>query len=277
MNILVLGSHGIIGSGLCTHLRACGHTVIPWDIKINQTHDLSDSTHVDTLREIVDTVDFVFFLAYDIGGSKYIQKSGIDFINNNVRIMLHTFNEIKNKKFIFASSTMYNMSHVYGRLKSLGEHYTSELGGLSVRFWNVYGPEESSEKSHVIADMIHKWKMNGHIDLMTSGEEERQFLHTDDCAKALTQLMENYDEVIKTETSVDVTSFTWMKIKDVANFICDDVRVTDIKVTTHDRKNEPRVFILKYWKPSISLRSGIASLQSDYPNYTPSSSQYLPT
>ena len=154
---------------------------------------------------------------------------------------------------------MYNMSHVYGTLKRLGEHYTTLLGGLSVRFWNVYGHEESSEKSHVIADMIHKWKQNGHIDLMTSGEEERQFLYTDDCAKALTRLMENYDEVIKTETSVDVTNFEWIKIKDVAKFICDDVRVTDIKVTTHDRKNEPRDLILKYWKPETHLRNSINS------------------
>jgi nucleoside-diphosphate-sugar epimerase len=94
---------------------------------------------------------------------------------------------------------------------------------------------------------------------MTSGEEERQFLHTDDCAKALTRLMENYDEVVKTETSVDITNFEWIKIREVAKFICDDVRVTDIKVTTHDRKNEPRDFILKYWKPETHLRNSINS------------------
>ena len=173
--------------------------------------------------------------------------------------MLNTFNLLENKKFIFASSTMYNMSHVYGTLKHLGEQYTSQLNGLSVRFWNVYGREESSEKSHVIADMIHKWKTKGYIDLMTTGEEERQFLHTDDCAKALTKLMENYDEILKMETSVDITNFEWIKIKDVAKFICDDVRVTDIKTTTHDRRNEPRDFILRYWKPEIHLRDAINS------------------
>jgi len=126
-----------------------------------------------------------------------------------------TFNLLE-IKFHIRFSTMYNMNNVYGTLKHMGEHYTTLLNGLSVRFWNVYGYEESSEKSHVIADMIHKWKQNSHIDLMTSGEEERQFLHTDDCAKALTRLMEKYDEVLKTETSVDITNFEWIKIKDVA-------------------------------------------------------------
>lgn len=261
MNVLVLGSEGLVGTSLCTELKKSGYTVIHWDISLSVDHDLSNIVNIQNLKHVIDKADFVFFLAYDVGGAKYISDVNFNFINRNIMIMFNTFNLLENKKFIFTSSTMYNMESIYGTLKHVGEQYTSQLGGLSVRFWNVYGPEPYSERSHVITDMIHKWKMNGHIDLMTSGEEERQFLHVDDCAKALTQLMENYDEVIKTETSVDVTSFTWMKIKDVANFICDDIRVTDIKVTTHDRKNEPREFILKYWKPSISLRSGIASLQ----------------
>ena len=259
MKILVLGSEGIIGAGLSQHLESLGHDVMRWDIKLSSHHDLSKPENMTELRDVVDECDFVFFLAYDIGGAKYILNAGLDFINQNVRIMLNTFNLLENKKFVFASSTMYNMSHVYGTLKHLGEQYTSQLNGLSVRFWNVYGREESSEKSHVIADMIHKWKTKGYIDLMTTGEEERQFLHTDDCAKALTKLMENYDEILKTETSVDVTNFEWIKIKDVAKFICDDVRVTDIKTTTHDRRNEPRDFILRYWKPETHLRDAINS------------------
>ena len=259
MKVLVLGSEGIIGNALSKYLESMNHEVIRWDIKISHEHDMSNFTNTRKLKSVIDVADFVYFLAYDIGGAKYISNAGMDFVNRNTMIMLNTFNLLENKKFIFASSTMYNMSHVYGTLKRLGEHYTTLLGGLSTRFWNVYGYEESSEKSHVIADMIHKWKQNGYIDLMTSGEEERQFLHTDDCAKALTRLMENYDEVVKTETSVDITNFEWIKIKDVAKFICDDVRVTDIKVTTHDRKNEPRYFILKYWKPETHLRNSINS------------------
>ena len=264
MKILVLGSHGIIGSGLCKHLKDIGHRVIPWDIKITPTHDLSISENLERLSHVMSDVDFVFFLAFDIGGAKYITGAGIEFIDNNLMIMMNTFSQLGGKRFIFASSTMYNMSHVYGTLKKLGEEYTSRLGGLSVRFWNVYGPEKSSLRSHVIADMIHKYKTKGYIDLMTSGEEERQFLHTEDCAKALSQLMYNYDEVIKTEKTVDVTNFIWTNIKDVANLISDDVRVTDITVTTHNRVNEPRRFILKYWKPEISLTDGVASLQSNY-------------
>lgn len=259
MKVLVLGSEGIIGNALSKHLESINHEVIRWDIKLSHEHDISNSTNMRKLKYVIENSDFVFFLAYDVGGAKYISNAGIDFINRNVMIMLNTFNLLENKKFVFASSTMYNMHNVYGTLKYLGEHYTTQLGGLSTRFWNVYGHEESNEKSHVIADMIHKWKKNGYIDLMTSGEEERQFLHTDDCSKALVQIMNNYDEIIKEETSVDVTNFEWIKIKDVAKFICEDIRVSNVKITTHDRKNEPRKFILKYWKPKIRLQDAICS------------------
>jgi nucleoside-diphosphate-sugar epimerase len=184
----VLGSEGIIGNALSKHLESINHEVIRWDIKLSHEHDISNPTNMRKLKYVIENSDFVFFLAYDVGGAKYISNAGIDFINRNVMIMLNTFNLLENKKFVFASSTMYNMHNVYGTLKYLGEHYTTQLGGLSTRFWNVYGHEESNEKSHVIADMIYKWKKNGYIDLMTSGEEERQFLHTDDCSKALVQI-----------------------------------------------------------------------------------------
>ena len=263
MNILVLGSEGIIGSSLCKYLEKCKYVVTHWDIKLSHNHDLSNFVNIPRLKSAIDASDFIFFLAYDVGGAKYISDINIDFINRNMMIMLHTFNSLQNKKFIFASSTMYNMNNVYGTLKHVGEHYTSKLNGLSVRFWNVYDSEVISHKSHVITDMIHKWKTNGYINLMTSGDEERQFLHAGDCAECLTEIMKHYDEIIRTEKTIDVTNFEWIKIKDVAKYICDDVRVTDVTITNHDRCNEPRNFILKYWKPKISLRDGIKHIIDD--------------
>ncbi|MAT63521.1 MAG: NAD-dependent epimerase/dehydratase [Dehalococcoidia bacterium] len=261
MTILVLGSEGVIGSSLCKYLESCGHEIIRWDIKLTNDHDLSNSLNIYKLKNAIDESDFVYFLAYDVGGAKYIWDVDLDFINRNNMIMINTFNLLKDKKFIFASSTMFNMDNVYGTLKYMGEHYTRKLGGLSARFWNVYGPENVSEKSHVITDMIHKYKANGYIDLMTDGEEERQFLHTDDCAKCLTIVMDNYEDIRLKTDSVDITSFETNKIIDVAKFICDDVRPSAKNMNTHDKFNEPREFILHYWKPEITLKEGIASLQ----------------
>ncbi len=252
--ILVLGSSGVIGSALCNTLRKEKYDVIEWDIKKSFTQDLTNPINNNLLKKEIEKSDFIFFMAYDVGGAKYISNVDLDFVNRNMMIMLNTFNLFENKKFVFASSTMYNMDNIYGILKYIGEKYTSLLGGISVRLWNVYGYEKSSEKSHVIADIIHKWRTNGYIDLLTNGEEERQLLHADDCARALTQLIEHYDDI---DSSIDISSFVWTKIKDVAKIICEDVRVTDVHVTTHDRKNQPRNDILKYWKPEIDLKTGI--------------------
>ena len=60
MKILVLGSHGIIGSGLCRHLKEIGHQVIPWDIKITPMHDLSETENMNRLTYAMHNADFVY-------------------------------------------------------------------------------------------------------------------------------------------------------------------------------------------------------------------------
>jgi len=111
---------------------------------------------------------------------------------------------------------------------------------------------------------------------MTDGGEERQFLHTDDCAKCLTTVMNKYDEIKEKVDTVDITSFESTRIIDVAKYICEDVRPSTKKMNTHDRFNEPRPFILDYWKPEISLQEGIASLRRFRGEYTSSTTQWLP-
>ncbi len=260
MNILILGSEGLIGKSLCTILQNHHYTVTRWDIKLDpKNHDLTKGENVPGLQKAVDASDFVFFLAYDVGGAKYLSNVDTGFIDRNSLLMMHTFSTLKNKPFVFASSTMRNMDNAYGTLKYIGEHYTNILGGLSVRLWNVYGPEPYSEKSHVVTDMIHSLKTKGFVDLMTSGEEERQFLHVDDCSECLLRVMREYHIIRETETSVDISSFEWIRIKDLATYVSKDIRTTDIRRTNHDRQNEPRRFMRMFWHPKISLREGIAS------------------
>lgn len=259
MKVLVLGSSGVIGRSLSIHLKNIGHEVLDWDIQIDPSHDLSNPENKENLRNIINSVDFVYFLAYDVGGSKYLSNICNDFINNNLMIMINTFDCLKNKKFIFASSQMQNMYNAYGALKQIGEHYTHSMGGISTRFWNIYGPELFSEKSHVIPDFIHNFKTNGKIELLTNGTEERQFLYTTDCAKCLTIIMDKYDEIYKERKCIDITSFEWKTIMDIARMIApeDVISSSEYKDITQTIKNEPDTFILKYWKPEIDLKVGI--------------------
>jgi|TARA_R110000851_G_scaffold2435_1_gene9601 nucleoside-diphosphate-sugar epimerase len=260
--VLVLGSSGVVGTALCKVLRREKYDVVEWDIKNSYTQDLSNPINNTRLREMVNKSDFVFFLAYDVGGSKYLKNITHDFINRNVMLMMNTFNVIGNKPCIFMSSQMQNMSNTYGVLKLLGEHYMQSMNGISVRLWNVYGPEVVDEKSHVITDFIHMYKKNKSIHMLTDGTEKRQFLHTNDCADALICMMNNLNEILTEKKVVDLTNFEWVDIKGVANIIAHNgnITFTDKKDTTQTKCNEPDDFILKYWKPIINLKTGIQTI-----------------
>jgi len=179
MKYLVLGSAGQIGNCLCSYLKNKGHEVFEFDIEDNQFQDLRiDNNKI--LEDLINKCDFIYFLAFDVGGSRYLTKyqHTFDFLHNNVKLMSNTFELIKkyNKKFIFASSQMSNMSYSpYGVAKAIGERYTDSLNGLTVKFWNVYGLENNLEKSHVITDFILKAKNTGYIDMYQVGWNKDNF------------------------------------------------------------------------------------------------------
>ena len=148
MKILVLGSDGQIGKALVKYLRV-NHEVIEFDILSNPKNDLRKPGILD-----LNGIDFVFFLAFDVGGSVYLKKyqDTYKFISNNIKIMNNTFASLKKYEtpFIFTSSQMAGMNNSsYGSLKRIGEYYTSCLNGKTVRLWNVYG-SRTVLRSHLL-------------------------------------------------------------------------------------------------------------------------------
>ncbi len=273
MEYLVLGSAGQIGKPLCEHLKKVGHKVIEFDLVDGGYYDLRKPNALNDVF-LNNNIDFVVFLAFDVGGSVYLKKyqNTFDFIHNNMKLMTNTFDTIKenNVPFIFASSQMANMSYSsYGILKTIGEFYTKILGGLLVKFWNVYGPEEDLDKSHVITDFILKAFKSKKIDMMTDGTEVRQFLHATDCSECIEILSKEYDTIPR-DKELHISNFEWNSILDVANIIAskvDGVEIIPAKSKDEvqlDKRNEPDDFILKYWKPKISLEDGIADMIEYY-------------
>ena len=274
MKILNLGSSGQIGAYLSEYLRAKGHVVIDFDKEETPNHDMTVIPN-QYLENAIETADFVFFLAFDVGGSRYLKKyqHTFQFIDNNARLMANAFGLLKkyNKKFIFASSQMSNMSYSpYGVLKNVGELYTKSLNGLIVKFWNVYGIEKDHEKSHVITDFIRKGFETGVIDMLTDGQEEREFLYAEDCCEALEAIMENYDD-FTSEDNLHITSFHSTKVIDIASMILGqfnligryDVKVqpSDQKDTVQlDKKNKPDTYLTKWWMPKTTIEQGIAKV-----------------
>ena len=266
MKYLVLGSDGQIGHPLCDYLRRMGHEVIGFDIASNSEEDLRSNKEL--LRRRMRQADFVFFLAFDVGGARYLKtyERTYEFISNNTKIMDVTFEALHElqKPFIFASSQMANMTHSsYGVLKALGDFNTHTLNGLVVKFWNVYGVEHDPRKFHAITDFILKGKREGRIELLTTGEETRQFLYAEDCSEALYLLSQptRYQSIPR-EQNLHVTSFEWTTIVEVARIIGKQMGVPVVPIARTDDiqrlyKNEPDPGILKYWKPKTGLEEGI--------------------
>ena len=273
MIITVLGSSGQIGAYLSEYLSKKGHIVREFDV-VNGSHQ--DMTHIPNtyLRNAIMESDFVFFLAFDVGGSRYLKKyqHTFDFVNNNTRLMANAFGLLEkyDKPFIFASSQMSNMSYSpYGTLKRVGELYTESLGGLIVKFWNVYGIEKDHDKAHVITDFIRKGFEEGDFEMMTDGEEVRQFLYAEDCCEGLESVMKNYDEFYANDP-LHITNFDYTTIREVAIIIENEFKLIGKPINIIpgeasdsvqlDKRNEADRFIEKYWSPKTDLETGIAKV-----------------
>lgn len=279
MKITVLGSSGQIGSHLTQYLIDRGYIVHEFDIVNGLDEDMTIIPNSKLESKIADC-DFVFFLAFDVGGSRYLKKyqHTFEFIDNNIRIMTNTFNLLKKykKPFVFFSSQMSNMNHSsYGILKYIGELYTKSLNGLVAKFWNVYGIEKDYEKSHVITDFIRKGFETGVIDVLTNGEEERDFLYVEDCCEALETLMNQYDNFNSTD-HLHIASFNNTKIKEIAQVVKKqfdldksfnrEVVVTfseEIDIVQYNMKNKAEEYIKKWWNPKTSIDSGISKIYEE--------------
>ena len=218
--------------------------------------------------------DFIFFLAFDVGGSHYLKKyqHTYKFINNNTRMMANVFGYLSDykKPFVFASSQMSNMSYSpYGSMKRVGELYTKSLNGLIVKFWNVFGIENDMEKAHVITDFIRKGFETGVIDMMTDGTEKREFLYAEDCCEALETIMGCYDQFnsddelhITTGISTSILGIA-QKIQSLFKGIGKEVQITPSSSKDEvqkDARNIPDPYIRQWWQPKTSIEEGIAKV-----------------
>ena len=276
MKILNLGSSGQIGAYLTEYLRKKGHEVTEYDKNLGPQYNLC-AIPSTWLEHCIKESDFVFFLAFDVGGSRYLQKyqHTFGFLDNNTRMMANVFGLIEKygKPFVFASSQMSNMSYSpYGVMKRVGELYTKSLGGKIVHFWNVYGIENDLEKAHVITDFIKKGFETGDISMLTDGTEQREFLYAEDCCEALEAVMNNYNE-FSSDDNLHITSFKQTSILEIGEIIRSlfkdigkDVTVSPAKSKDEvqkDKRNEADTFITQWWKPKTSIQDGVANVFND--------------
>ena len=274
MKVTILGSEGQIGAYLSEYLEKKGHEVTGIDVVYGPENDLrvTPNTYVESK---IENADFVFFLAFDVGGSRYLKKyqHTFEFNNNNTRMMANTFRLLNKYKtpFVFASSQMSNMSYSpYGVMKRVGELHTTALKGLIVKFWNVYGIEKDMEKAHVITDFIRRGFEEGEFEMLTDGTEQRQFLYAEDCCEALETVMECYFD-FKSNDPLHITSFNATSISEIAAIIQGQFNLIgrfDVKIkpglakdsVQMDKRNEADTYISGWWLPKTGISEGIGKV-----------------
>ena len=279
MRVTILGSSGQIGAYLTKYLRDKGHQVIEFDKNVRASDDLTIIPCPDLENQIKQS-DFVYFLAFDVGGSHYLKKyqHTFGFINNNTRMMANVFDLLGQykKPFVFASSQMSNMSYSpYGVMKRVGELYTKSLNGLIVKFWNVYGVEHDMEKAHVITDFIKKGFETGTIDMMTNGSEHREFLYAEDCCEALETVMQEYS-AFTSDDELHITSGVSTSILEIARNIQSLFKEIGREVTVvpnesrdevqKDARNVSDPYIKRWWRPQTSIQEGIKKVFEEMKN-----------
>lgn len=250
---LVIGSDGFVGKPFCKYLESLGEKVVRFDIKRGQDED----GRIAKLN--LRNIDRVYFLAWDVGGAKYLYRDEIQFkqLDWNLKLLLNIMPQLQESKkpFLFVSSQLAEeYDTVYGVTKRLGEVWTHLLKGVRVRLWNVYGSlEDPTERSHVVADFVYQAVKDGEIRMLTTGEEKRQFIHIKDVCNAFHTALENQYQGV-----YDVTSFEWAKVIDMANIIAE---LTGAKIIPGNKIGSTPITPIQGkipgWVAGVSLKDGL--------------------
>jgi len=252
---LILGG-GLISSNLGTLLKERGEQVVTLARKDGQ--DLRKSENY--IKEF-EWADRVWFLAWDVGIWKDRTTAAYeaDILDSNLQLCQSVFRSLEktDKPFLFTTSQASSEMITLGVTKRVGELWTRILGGHIAKLWNVYGWEPIGEKSHVVSDLV--WKgLQGNIELMTNGEETRQFLHVRDCVEALAHQFDIGQKY------ADITSGQWVPLKEIAKLIG---KKLEVEVTFGPESGKPSPGApetpLKLWEPKISLDEGLDKVISE--------------
>ena len=252
---LVLGGDGFIGRNLIQFLRSSGDIVDNIDIKVRRNQDLRKMK----LRNLT-SYSGCFFLAWDVGGSKYLSDKNYwnAQYQNNFSLINNVLPQLEKSKipFLFVSSQLAGTdSSPYSITKYAAEQYCRNISNATIaRQWNAYGSIETQDiRSHVVSDLITQAVNNNEIKLRTSGLEQRQFVHMEDICRAYTKMI-----LIGDGSIFDVSTKTYTTILHLAEQIAE---LTNCRIIAGNQKGiDPKVKEIDWcpdWEPKISLDTGL--------------------
>ncbi len=291
--IYVTGHNGMVGSACWRALTSVGYTNLIG--KTSKELDLRNQQAVDDFIK-TEKPDAIIDAAAKVGGILANDTYPYEFLMDNMLIqnnLLRSAHENDIEKFIFLGSSCIYPKHakqplkeeylLTGPLEPTNESYAiAKISGVkliealrkqfnrdyvSLMPTNLYGPNDNFDlkTSHVFPALVRKFheaKENNYdeVILWGTGSPKREFLHVDDFAKAVLLAMENNFE----SSIYNVGYGTDFSIKETALIIKNVVGYKgNIKWDTKMPDGTPRklldsfLILMKGWKPSIDLASGV--------------------
>ena len=294
MTILVAGGTGLVGSAIVREFKRVNRDVV--GISSKDVNLLDRDKTFAYIKKLNPTA--IIDAAAKVGGIGGNNAFPVEFLTQNLQIqsnLMDAAHAAKTEKFVFlGSSCIYprncpqpikedylltgeleqtNSAYAIAKIAGIEliKSYRKEYGykWISVMPTNLYGPNDNFdlETSHVLPALIRKFieaKQNNksEVTVWGSGTPLREFLHTDDLAKAVLLCMEKYDDA----QQINVGSGVEISILDLANKIAEKVGFSgSIVMDANKPDGTPRkvLDITKVsnlgWKLTISLDQGIAS------------------
>jgi GDP-L-fucose synthase len=294
MTIVVAGGTGLVGSAIVRQLKILDKKVLSISSKdVNLLDRYKTFAYIKKLNPTA-----IINAAAKVGGIGGNNAFPVEFLTQNLQIqsnLMDAAHAANTEKFVFlGSSCIYprncpqpikedylltgeleqtNSAYAIAKIAGIEliKSYRKEYGykWISVMPTNLYGPNDNYdlETSHVLPALIRKFieaKQNkkSEVTIWGSGKPLREFLHTDDLAKAILVCMEKYDDA----QQINVGSGIEISILDLAHKIAEKVGFSgNIVLDANKPDGTPRkvLDITKIsnlgWKPTINLDQGIES------------------
>lgn len=298
--ILVLGGRGLVGSALVRALKLAEYTNI-----LYPSRDDVDLMNIEqTVKFFLNNEpEYVFLAAAKVAGIEGNMKQPVQMLVTNMEIQLNVIETAHitgvKKLMFFGSSCIYPKmcpqpikeeylmtgplepsNEFYALAKIAGlklcQAYRKECGDnfISVMPTNLYGLNDTyTPGCHVIPDLIRKFyqaKVTGQetVSVWGDGTARREFLFSDDLARACLVIMEKYDH----ESPINIGFGNDLTIRELAEKIADTVgldrsqlvfQATGPVGTPVKRVDCSKVFGLG-WQPSVDLETGLKISYADF-------------